>query len=109
MVRGEGGASTVDQPLRTDQGNFIVDAPFAPLALEGDEPAPGKKWEVQALAGAIKGLEGVLSVGIFAGENGDEAQARGKSTGGARPVVAYFGMKDGSVFVQRPGDEVDYS
>ena len=115
MVKGGEGASTVEQPLRTDQGNLIVDAPFVqPLALPKDVLHPtqahgeGGRWEVVTLAKEIKAIEGVLSVGIFAGENGDEALASGKSTGGARPVMAYFGMADGSVFVQKPGDEVAY-
>ena len=104
--------STPPQPLRTDQDNLIIDAPFAqPLALEKDALHPvhaGGSWEVNALAREIKGIEGVLSVGIFAGENGDEAMASGKGMGGARPVVAYFGMADGSVSLQKPGEDVKY-
>ncbi|KAI4142734.1 MAG: hypothetical protein LQ340_007245, partial [Diploschistes diacapsis] len=90
-------------PLKTDQDNFIVDAPFPTLLLPQDltagmAPDPRKGvWEVQALAREIKQIEGVLSVGIFSGENGDEALARGSRMGGQKPVVVYFGMQDGSV------------
>ena len=93
-------------PLKTDQNNFIVDAPFPTLLLPRDVEAGtalGRKkgtWEVQTLAKEIKQLEGVLSVGIFAGENGDEAMARGCRTGGQKPSVVYFGMQDGSVEVK---------
>ena len=112
MVEVKGGAGgdlePMKQPLRTDQGNLIVDAPFGkPLALPEDKPEDGR-WEVVPLAREIKAIEGVLSVGIFAGEDGDEALASGKGVGGARPVVAYFGMPDGSVSVQKPGDTVKY-
>ena len=112
MAKGGEGASAGEQPLKTDQDNVIIDAPFAtPLALAEDALHPvhaGGSWEVNALAKEIKGIEGVLSVGIFAGENGDEALASGKGMGGARPVMAYFGMADGSVSVQKPGEDVKY-
>ena len=48
-------------------------------------------------------IEGVLSVGIFTGENGQEAAAAGRKAGGQKPVAAYFGMEDGGVFVRRAG------
>ena len=94
-------------PLKTDQGNFIVDAPFEQLLLprdvEGGRATVDARrgvWEVQVLAREIKQIEGVLSVGIFSGENGDEALARGSKTGGQKPSVVYFGMADGSVEVK---------
>lgn len=43
-------------------------------------------------------MEGVLSVGLFVGENGAQAAKTGK--GGQKPVAAYFGMEDGSVAVR---------
>ena len=93
-------------PLKTDQGNFIVDAPFQTLLLPSDVEGGAQMnkekglWEVQALAKEIKQIEGVLSVGIFSGENGDEALARGSRNGGQKPAVVYFGMQDGSVEVR---------
>ena len=103
-------------PIKTDQDNFIVDAPFPPLLLHSDIEAKsgvqelkGKgedgRWEVQALAKEIKALEGVLSVGLFVGENGLQAKARGKIAGGQKPVAAYFGMEDGSVAVRVTQDD----
>lgn len=100
-------------PIKTDQDNFIVDAPFPPLLLytdieqaakEGVKDLKGQgedgQWEVQALAKEIKAIEGVLSVGLFVGENGLQAKARGKIAGGQKPIAAYFGMADGSVAVR---------
>ena len=100
-------------PIKTDQDNFIVDAPFPPLVLHTDIEQADKQglkelkgqgengqWEVQALAKEIKAIEGVLSVGLFSGENGVQAKARGKIAGGQKPVAAYFGMEDGSVAVR---------
>jgi len=98
-------------PIKTDQHNFIVDAPFPMLRLQKDLPnGDGNRdsqgaWEVQALSKEIKQIEGVLSVGIFAGENGTEALARGSKVGGQKPVAAYFGMGDGSVTMRVRGEE----
>lgn len=97
-------------PLKTDQGNFIVDAPFKPLLLRRDleegkqEDRRNGVWEVTALAKEIKGIEGVLSVGIFSGENGEEALANGGRMGGQKPVTVYFGMKDGGVELRKAED-----
>ena len=96
-------------PIKTDQDNFIIDAPFETLKLSSDiqkAQEEGKTiagngqegwWEVLSLSLAIKALEGVLSVGIFAGMNGLQAAGIGNGTGGQKPVAAYFGMADGSV------------
>lgn len=100
-------------PLKTDQDFFIVDAPFPTLLLDADVRA-GKgagdgsdgTWEVKRLAEAIKGLTGVLEVGIFAGLNGPDAERVRATekvkavTSGQKPVAVYFGMKDGSVEVR---------
>lgn len=97
-------------PIKTDQDNFIVDAPFSTLLIPsdlGNSESNGKKgrgeggvWEVEALAKEIKSIEGVLSVGLFVGFNGAEAAAGGKRLGGQKPVAAYFGMVDGEVTVR---------
>ncbi len=108
-------------PVKTDQDNFIVDAPFKTLLLPKDisksnslhpahEGVQGEGedgvWEVERLAREIKGIEGVLSVGLFCGMNGEEVLAKGGKTGGQKPVAAYFGMEDGSVVVRRKGEGV---
>ena len=103
-------------PVKTDQDNFIVDAPFETLILPSDiETAKeggreltgngqGGVWEVYSLSLAIKALEGVLSVGIFSGLNGVQAASAANGLGGQKPVAAYFGMADGSVVI-RVADE----
>lgn len=103
-------------PLKTDQGFFIIDAPFDALLTSTDvEAGKGKgdgsdgTWEVNKLSQAIKRLTGVLEVGIFSGLNGIEAAAQrskdvvqtlGVITGGQKPIAVYFGMQDGSVEVR---------
>ena len=110
----QAGQTDKEGPLKTDQGNFIVDAPFgAQLLLPADVKNKGAGfkssgeagWEVLALAERIKSIEGVLSVGIFAGENGEQALAGGRRISGQKPVVVYFGMQDGSVEVKRAAGE----
>ena len=71
----------------------------------GDGDDAKKQWEVEALAREVKLIEGVLSVGLFAGVNGLQAEKRGLRTGGQKPVAAYFGMEDGGVVV-RNSDEM---
>ena len=101
-------------PLKTDQGNFIIDAPFSNLLLPQDlDPlAPERAgmgynglWEVETLAKEIKQIEGVLSVGIFCGQNGQEALMSGKTMGGQKPIAAYFGMADGNVVIRTAGGQ----
>lgn len=104
-------------PIKTDQDNFIIDAPFPTLLLPSDiasAKAKGKViegrgqgglWEVVNLALAIKALEGVLSVGIFSGINGMQAAGIGDGTGGQKPAAAFFGMEDGSVVVRRADEQ----
>ena len=101
-------------PLKTDQDFYIVDAPFKALLTQGDvEAGKGKgdgsdgTWEVNTISRAIKGLAGVLEVGIFSGLNGIEAQEmRTKAEGvgavavGQKPIAVYFGMQDGSIKVR---------
>ncbi|KAI1485111.1 ribose 5-phosphate isomerase A-domain-containing protein [Biscogniauxia mediterranea] len=95
-ARGPGAA-----PKGTDNGNLIIDAPFPPLLLAAAEadradPAAGR-WTPDALAAAIRGILGVLEVGIFAGPTGPQAAALGPRAVGVRPVKAYFGNADGGV------------
>ncbi|CAG8360749.1 unnamed protein product [Penicillium salamii] len=99
-------ASEKEGPLKTDQGFFIIDAPFPPLLIKSDIAA-GKEgngkdgvWAVQDLARKINEIAGVLEVGIFQGQTGPQATAAG-GIGGQRPVAAYFGMADGSVSVRK--------
>ena len=107
-------------PIKTDQDNFIIDACFQPLLLPIDVQKssslhPTHKgmegrgedgmWEVQELAREIKAIEGVLSVGLFSGENGIQALKRGVGRGGQKPVAAYFGMEDGSVVVKHANED----
>jgi len=93
-------------PIKTDQGFFIVDAPFRQLIVASDvaqgQEGSGKDgvWEVETLAREIKQIQGVLEVGLFYGLTGPQAQAAGKA-GGQKPVAAYFGMPDGSVSVRK--------
>lgn len=129
------GAIMKSGPIKTDQDNFIIDAPFAPLLLPADLPSGqqmttpqskgscvgggmeglgmpnevagrGKEgqWLVQELARAIKLIEGVLSVGLFCGSNGEEVLKQGGKTGGQKPVAAYFGMANGDVVIRRAGE-----
>ncbi|KAL9599656.1 MAG: hypothetical protein Q9179_003495 [Wetmoreana sp. 5 TL-2023] len=106
-------------PVKTDQDNFIVDAAFKTLLLPRDiqksnshHPAHGGVqetgqdgvWEVESLAKEIKGIVGVLEVGLFCGMNGEEVERMGGRAGGQKPVTAYFGMPDGSVTIRRAGE-----
>jgi len=115
--------SSSDGHLLTDQNNYIIDAPFPTLLLRSDVEKStslhpthkgldglgneGGKWEVEALAREIKLLEGVLSVGIFAGENGLRAEREGRKLGGQKPVAIYCGMGDGSVEVRNSSELVE--
>lgn len=118
-------------PIKTDQDNFIIDAPFSTLLLQADLPpgqqmisprvkgegveglgmingevgrGKGGQWLVEELAREIKLIEGVLSVGLFCGVNGEEVLAKGGSSGGQKPVAAYFGMPNGDVVIRRAGE-----
>ncbi|KKA29602.1 hypothetical protein TD95_005466 [Thielaviopsis punctulata] len=85
----------------TDNGNWLIDAPFEPLLLAKDTDASiSGRWEINALAAALKGLEGVVEIGIFHGFDGIQAAKLGK-TRAQKPIAAYFGMADGSVKVQQ--------
>lgn len=98
-------------PIKTDQGFYIVDAPFPQPLLTHNDIAAGKTtngaegiWDVEELARTIKDIHGVLAVGLFCGPTGLEAQTAGV-VGGQRPVACYFGMMDGSVEVRKASEK----
>lgn len=98
-------------PIQTDQGFYIVDAPFKKLLTSLDvkngQDGSGKDgvWDVETLASRIKEIVGVLDVGLFCGPNGySMMKAAGK--GGQKPVAVYFGLEDGEVLV-RKAEEVE--
>lgn len=86
----------------TDNGMWIIDAPFSPLLLpmDGEGTGKGGAWEVKTLADELLRLPGVVEVGLFHGFNGDQAVGLGKNGQAQKPVAAYFGMEDGSVKMQ---------
>lgn len=99
-------------PVQTDQSFYIVDAPFKTLLTQADVAAGKGKgdgtdgvWSVDALAAAIRNIEGVLEVGLFQGENGIHAQAEGRR-GGQKPVAVYFGLENGEVEIKRSAELV---
>lgn len=101
----QGGAAKAG-PVVTDNGNWIMDAPFPPLALatdlkEGDRgDGENGTWEVHALGRRLKRVVGILEVGLFHGRNGIQVANAGEEGGGQKPVAAYFGMADGSVQIR---------
>ncbi|KAM0465265.1 hypothetical protein ACHAPV_002266 [Trichoderma viride] len=91
----------------TDNGMWIIDAPFAPLLLSRDLKAgvdgAGKDgvWEVGRLAEELVRLPGIVEIGLFTGFNGVEAVGLGKEFQAQKPIAAYFGTPTGEVQVQR--------
>ncbi|KAF6809172.1 ribose 5-phosphate isomerase a [Colletotrichum sojae] len=85
----------------TDNGMWIIDAPFPKLLLPADSPVDGRDasgaWEVSALAKELLQIPGIVEIGIFHGLNGAQAAQAGKVGLAQKPVAAYFGMEDGSV------------
>ncbi|KAK0715982.1 ribose 5-phosphate isomerase A-domain-containing protein [Lasiosphaeris hirsuta] len=86
----------------TDNGMWIIDAPFAPLLLPRDGTGgtqagnrDGGVWTVDALADHLIKIPGVAEIGLFYGSNGLQV-----ASGAQKPVAAYFGMADGSVEVK---------
>lgn len=89
--------------LITDNHNFLIDAPFPTMLLnsEADRIDPAKGiWTPDALAAKIRGILGVLEVGIFSGRTGPEAAEVGTDVEGVRPVKIYFGKMDGGFETQ---------
>ena len=93
-------------PVVTDNGMWIIDAPFPPLCLpsdlQGNDRGDWKQgtWEVHNLGRELKGILGVLEVGLFHGRNGVQVANPGEEGGGQKPVAAYFGMANGEVEVR---------
>ena len=91
-------------PVVTDNGMWLIDAPFQPLQLSRDSSAAGADgdngvWTVDGLADRLIKIPGIVETGLFTGFNGFEAQ---EGHGGAqKPVAAYFGMADGTVQVRQ--------
>ncbi|KAK4221008.1 hypothetical protein QBC38DRAFT_492945 [Podospora fimiseda] len=80
----------------TDNGLWIIDAPFKPLRLNGEESKEGE-WKVDELADRLIKIPGIAEIGLFYGKNGLQAQGGGAQ----KPIAAYFGMADGSVEVKK--------
>ncbi|KAK4205047.1 ribose 5-phosphate isomerase A-domain-containing protein [Triangularia verruculosa] len=79
----------------TDNGMWIIDAPFKPLRVHGESDREGGEWQVDELAEELIRIPGVAEIGLFYGRDGVQ-QPEG---GAQKPVEAYFGMEDGSVKV----------
>ncbi|KAH7411304.1 ribose 5-phosphate isomerase A-domain-containing protein [Cadophora sp. MPI-SDFR-AT-0126] len=100
------GGSAKAGPVVTDNGMWIMDAPFPKLLLHSDlkphDHGDGEHgtWEVHNLGRRLKRIVGVLEVGLFHGRNGIQVASAGEEGGGQKPVAAYFGMEDGSVEVR---------
>jgi ribose 5-phosphate isomerase A len=100
------GGSAKAGPVVTDNGMWIMDAPFPPLRLASDLKDGDKgdgthgTWEVHELGRRLKRIVGVLETGIFHGRNGLQVSNSGEEGGGQKPVAAYFGMEDGEVQVR---------
>lgn len=100
------GGSAKAGPVVTDNGMWIMDAPFPPLLLATDlkhgDRGDGEHgtWEVHHLGRRLKRIVGVLEVGLFHGRNGIQVANAGEEGGGQRPVAAYFGMENGEVEVR---------
>jgi ribose 5-phosphate isomerase A len=90
----------------TDNGMWLIDAPFSPLLLPKDinseNEGRGKNgaWEVNALAEELVRTPGIVEIGLFHGFNGSEAVTLGKESQAQKPIAAYFGLANGEVQVQ---------
>ncbi|KAK5998149.1 Ribose-5-phosphate isomerase [Cladobotryum mycophilum] len=89
--------------LVTDNGMWIIDAPFSPLLLANDltdqEDDTGKNgvWEVEKLGEELIKTPGIVEIGLFYGINGLHPASLGKAQ---KPIIAYFGTATGEVAVQ---------
>jgi ribose 5-phosphate isomerase A len=92
-------------PVVTDNGNWIIDAPFPPLLIPSDlqdgDKGDGKNgtWEVHALGLKLRQTYGVVESGLFHGFNRVQA-ASNSELEGQKPVAAYFGMENGEVQIR---------
>lgn len=100
------GGSAKAGPVVTDNGMWIMDAPFRPLWITSDLKDGVKGdgsngvWEVHQLGRRLKRIVGVLEVGLFHGRNGVQVANSGEEGGGQKPIAAYFGMENGEVEVR---------
>lgn len=100
------GGSAKAGPVVTDNGMWIIDAPFPQLCIPSDlkdgDKGDGEKgtWEVHQLGRRLSRTVGILEVGLFFGRNGSQVEAAGEEGGGQKPVAAYFGMENGEVEVR---------
>lgn len=100
------GGSAKAGPVVTDNGMWIIDAPFKTLKIQKDlkdsEKGDGTDgvWEVHALGQRLKEIVGVLETGLFHGRNGIQLSNAGEEGGGQKPIAAYFGMENGEVEVR---------
>ncbi|CAG8950766.1 hypothetical protein HYFRA_00002979 [Hymenoscyphus fraxineus] len=100
------GGSAKAGPVVTDNGMWIMDAPFPRLKLAKDLPegdigdGTHGNWEVHQLGRRLKRIVGVLECGLFHGRNGAQVESAGEEGGGQKPVAAYFGMENGEVEVR---------
>lgn len=106
------GGSAKAGPVVTDNGMWIIDAPFPSLLISSDltdtERGDGTNgiWEVHNLGRRLKRTVGILEVGLFHGRNGLQVEAAGEEGGGQKPVAAYFGMENGEVEIRMAKDTV---
>ncbi|KAI9157994.1 CDP-alcohol phosphatidyltransferase class-I family protein [Paramyrothecium foliicola] len=84
------GGSQKAGPVVTDNGMWIIDAPFPPLGAKSN--SLGETWTASGLAERLITIPGIIETGLFTGNNGNEAPR-----GAQKPVAAYFGMEDGTV------------
>ncbi|KYK55870.1 hypothetical protein DCS_07835 [Drechmeria coniospora] len=90
----------------TDNGMWIIDAPFPPLLLSKDLTAEteGKGmngvWHIDLLAQELLRVPGVVEIGLFHESNGQQAASLPKELQTQKPIAAYFGMPNGEVQVQ---------
>lgn len=100
------GGSAKAGPVVTDNGMWIIDAPFRPLLVSSDLTASEKGdgtngiWEVHNLGRRLKRTVGILEVGLFHGRNGFQVESSGEEGGGQKPIAAYFGMENGEVDIR---------
>ncbi|KAJ6788484.1 hypothetical protein PWT90_02629 [Aphanocladium album] len=91
----------------SDNGMWIIDAPFSSLLLSKDlkdgQDGTGKDgvWEINKLADALIKIPGIVEIGLFYGFNGDEAVKSNQILPAQKPIAAYFGLPTGEVQVQK--------
>ncbi|PHH64261.1 hypothetical protein CDD82_1782 [Ophiocordyceps australis] len=90
----------------TDNGMWIIDAPFPPLLLPKDlnTEVQGNGtngiWEINTLAAELLKIPGIIEIGLFHGFNGQQSISLGKEMQAQKPLIAYLGTLNGEVQVQ---------